>query len=187
MQIFKKILFGLVGLIVLLAVISQFLPGQVHVEREVTINAAPEAVFVHINNFRKFNEWSPWAPRDPEAKYVFDGPEDGVGARMTWTSDHPQVGSGTQEIIESAPYSLVRTSLDFGQDGQAVAFFNISAQDAGSKVVWGFDSDLGRNPIARFMGLKFDDWIGADYAAGLANLKVLVEAGAQMDGSQEMP
>lgn len=186
MQILKKILFGLVGLIVLLAVISQFLPGQVHVERTVTINAAPEAVFVHINNFRNFNQWSPWAPRDPEVKYVFDGPDDGVGARMTWVSDHPQVGSGTQEIIESVPYTRLRTALDFGPDGQAVAFFNLSAEGSGTKVAWGFDIDLGRNPVARFMGLKFDDWIGADYEAGLANLKVLVEAGEQMDGQQGM-
>ena len=45
----------------------------------------------------------------------------------------------------------------------------------GTKITWGFDSDLGMNPIARWMGLMFDSWIGADYETGLANLKNLVE------------
>jgi len=186
MQILKKVLLAIVGLIVLLAVVSQFLPGQVHVTRTVTIHAAPEAVFGQINNYRNFNKWSPWSSRDPEVKYVFDGPDEGVGARMTWVSDHPQVGSGTQEIIESVPYTRLRTMLDFGEDGQPVAFFNLSAEGESTRVEWGFDMELGRNPIVRFMGLKFDDWIGADYAEGLDNLKVLVEAGEQTDAQQGM-
>jgi effector-binding domain-containing protein len=34
------------------------------------------------------------------------------------------------------------------------------------------------NPIARYMGLMFDSWIGKDYDAGIANLKRVVEAQA---------
>jgi hypothetical protein len=31
------------------------------------------------------------------------------------------------------------------------------------------------NPMARWMGLMFDRWIGADYEAGLAKLKQVAE------------
>jgi len=44
-------------------------------------------------------------------------------------------------------------------------------------VKWGFATDMGMNPIARWMGLMMDRWVGADYQKGLARLKDLVEAG----------
>jgi hypothetical protein len=42
-------------------------------------------------------------------------------------------------------------------------------------VTWGFDCDLGTNPIMRYVGLMFDQWIGADYEKGLAKLKEVME------------
>ena len=37
--------------------------------------------------------------------------------------------------------------------------------------------DLGNNPIARYVGLMFDKWIGGDYEKGLARLKQVMEQG----------
>ena len=42
-------------------------------------------------------------------------------------------------------------------------------------MTWGFESDLGMNPMARWMGLMMDSLVGGDYEQGLANLKDLVE------------
>ncbi|MFC6979008.1 hypothetical protein [Microbulbifer taiwanensis] len=36
---------------------------------------------------------------------------------MSWSSDNPNVGSGSQTITASEPDSLVRTELDFGDQG----------------------------------------------------------------------
>lgn len=41
---------------------------------------------------------------------------------------------------------------------------------------WGFDTDLGMNPIARYFGLVMDSMLGADYEKGLAKLKQVCEA-----------
>ena len=95
---------------------------------------------------------------------------------MYWTSEHPQVGTGSQEIIESETNELVRTRLDFGAQGEAYASFNLLPEATATTVVWGFTTDFGMDLVGRYMGVMFDSWIGADYEEGLANLKKIAEA-----------
>ncbi len=176
MKIVKIIGGVVVALIVLFVGIGFALPQHVKVERDITIDAPPEAVFAKINSFKHFNEWSPWAKRDPNTKYTYSGPETGVGAKMEWSGDPDKVGSGTQEIIESRPNEFVKNSLDFGEQGKGEAYFKLEPVDGKTKVTWGLDSDMGSNPIGRWFGLAMDGMIGADYEEGLGDLKKLVES-----------
>jgi effector-binding domain-containing protein len=112
---------------------------------------------------------------------TLDGPPQGVGAKISWKSEGE--GSGTQEIIESEPFSRVKTKLDFGDQGTAFATFNLESAEGGTKVTWSFETDVGMNPVMRYMGLMFDAWVGKDYEEGLANLKALVEEQAKSDTS----
>ena len=175
MGLLKKIGLGVGGVVVLLVVVGFVLPRNVEVSRSVTIAASPEEVFPYVNSLKKFNEWSPWADYDPDTKYVFSGPESGKGMRVEWTSEEDNVGAGSQEIIESVENELVRTSLDFGMQGTAVAQFTLKQTDDGTEITWGFVSDMGTNPMGRYMGLLMDKWVGGDYERGLARLKDLVE------------
>ena len=61
--------------------------------------------------------------------------------------------------------------------GSANAKFVLAAKNGGTEVEWGFVSDMGMNPIGRWMGLMMDSWIGADYERGLSKLKEIAEAG----------
>jgi len=89
------------------------------------------------------------------------------------------VGSGSQEIIVSEPPHHLQTALDFGEHGTAVAFFDLEPADGGgTHVTWGFDTDMGMNPIGRYMGLMMDKFVGGDYERGLSNLRDLVESEA---------
>lgn len=161
--------------VVVLIAIAYILPGEVRVERETVIEVAPAEVFKLVNGFENFNQWSPWYERDPNGDYQIEGPTAGVGARMTWASDKPDVGSGSQEIVESVQDKLVRTKLDFGDMGNANASFQLEPSGDHTKIVWGFDTELGLNPVSRYFGLMFERWIGPDYEYGLAKLKDLAE------------
>jgi hypothetical protein len=59
-----------------------------------------------------------------------------------------------------------------------MAVWTIEPEGDGSRVTWAFDTDLGMNPMARYMGLAFERFIGPDYERGLAKLKQLAEAAA---------
>ena len=177
MRLIKRILGILVVLVIALVAISFVLPREVAVSRSVEIAAAPAAVFPHVNSLQKFSEWSPWSKIDPDMQVTYTGPEMGVGNKMEWTSEHPNVGNGAQVITASVENESVATELDFGPMGTADAQFLLAAKGEGTEVTWGFTTDLGMNPIARWMGLMMDDWIGADYERGLTALKEIAEAG----------
>jgi uncharacterized protein YndB with AHSA1/START domain len=175
MRIVGRLILVLLAVIVLLAAISFLLPREVRVTRSVTIDAPPEAVFPHVNSLQRFVEWSPWQGYDPAMAQTFSGPEAGVGNRMEWTSEDERVGSGSQEITVSVPNERVETALDFGGMG-GTATLALAPVGAGTEVTWGLDSDMGMNPVGRFMGLMMDRWVGGDYERGLLQLKAQVEA-----------
>ncbi len=182
MKVLKRILLGLATIVVILAVISLFLPKDVTVERSITMRGEASDVFAYVNSLKNFNEWSPWALRDPDLEPVFTGPDEGVGAKMSWSSDVPGVGTGSQVIVESRTDEYVKVELDFGEEGNGIADFRILSEENRTRIVWGFETDLGYNPVARYMGLMFDAWIGDEYEIGLARLKLLVETGSVTSG-----
>ena len=187
---FSKFLYVIVIAFVLFLIVGLFLPRYVHVERDIEIDRPASTVFTLLNSYRTFASWSPWAERDPEAIYEFSGPESGVGARMSWSGDPRLVGTGWQEITESRPWSLIRTRLDFDQQGVAESYFQLDEIPSGVRVTWGFDTDLSGEQgflggfLARYFGLLFDKWIGTDYEQGLASLKAFAESLPDTDFSR---
>ena len=175
MRILKWIVGVIVVVVVLFAAVGMLLPREVAVARSITIDAPPDAVFPHVNSLKATEAWSPWLSRDPETALSYEGPGEGVGSKMSWSSEHPNVGVGTQEIITSDTNKLVETALDFGDMGTAKAHFVLEEEGNGTKITWGFTSDNGYNPMMRWMGLMMDSWVGGDYEQGLVNLKELVE------------
>lgn len=174
-----RILKWLLGIIVALAVIffagGFLLPKDVAVARSIEIDAPADEIFPYVNSLKAGADWSPWLSRDPEVQLVYSGPDEGVGAKLDWTSEHPQVGNGSQAISLSEQNSKVVTELDFGDMGNAVAQFNLVESGGKTTVTWDFATDMGSNPMGRWMGLMMDTWVGGDYETGLANLKALVE------------
>lgn len=173
MKPLMRLLVGLAMLVVLLLGVSYALPSHITVARTVDINAPEAEVFPYLNSPRKFNEWSPWAARGKDMVYEFTGPESGKGAGMSWKSE--EFGEGTQEIIESEANKYIKVALDFGDQGGGTSYYRLAPRGAGTRVTWGFDTEIGNNPIMRWMGLMFDRWIGTDYEQGLARLKQVVE------------
>jgi hypothetical protein len=127
---FRKILIGLFGLIVLLVAIGFLLPRQVHVERAVVIDRPASLVFATVNSFQRFNEWSPWHELDPNMNVTMEGPRSGVGAKYSWTGND-KVGTGVQTISESIENQSVTNDLDFGDMGLAKAQLKLTPQDGG--------------------------------------------------------
>ncbi len=170
-----SVFYTLLGLFLVFVAGGFVLPDKAHVSRSALINAEPEKVFAVISDLRQSQAWSPWFALDPQMSVTFEGDGPGVGQKMTWSSQHPNVGSGSQQTIGFVANKQVVVALDFGEMGQATGTMNLAGQDGGTKVDWAFDAPL-RNIIERWFGLVFDRMIGPDFEKGLANLKAYVEA-----------
>ena len=94
-----------VGLLLIVAIAAAYLlPRHVRVERSATIAATQATLFTVLNSFTHFNKWSPWFELDPAAKYTYEGPGAGVGAKLSWVGNPQTLGSGSQVITASEPY-----------------------------------------------------------------------------------
>lgn len=182
MRLIKNLLLFIVLAAVLLILIGFLLPQEIAVVRTTKIEAPAAKIFPHINDFRKFQAWSPWAKIDPEGtKVTYEGPDSGVGHKVIWSSDNHEVGKGSQEIVESVADGHVKTLLDFREHGKANAVVRLTPDGSGTTVSWGFTSDLGANPIARWMGLMIGPMVGEKYDEGLASLKTIIQSLPETD------
>ncbi|GAB4519716.1 MAG: K(+)-transporting ATPase subunit F [Parvularculaceae bacterium] len=184
-----QILLWVLGVAAVLAaaaiIVGHMMPRRIKVSRSAVIDAPAERIFSLISDYKEFNRWSPWAEKDPNTVYDYDGEAGQIGHRMSWKSDHKHVGSGAQEIMLAEAPSRLRVKLDFGKQGTAEAQFDLKPAGAGGvEVTWTLDADmdasgklLGVIPVGRFMGPMMDKWVGADYEAGLAKLKTVAESG----------
>lgn len=178
MKIVKIIIQVVVGLMVVLAVIGWFLPSESFLYRETTINAPAERIHEVLNDMTKMSQWSPWHEIDPEGtKYVFEGPQSGVGSTMKWESDHKDVGTGSQKIIESSVPNKVKTEMYFGgSKDPAYATYTITSNGNSCLVKWDFEADFGSNPFMHYIPLMMESQLGPSYEKGLSNLKALIES-----------
>lgn len=176
MKIIKYFIFLVVTVVVLIAVGGIFLPSSTEVERSIFIEQQPDTVFDQINTMKNFNAWSPWYKKDPSMRVRLSGAESGVGAKVSWSSQNPSIGEGSQTILSSTPHKNVTTLLQLGAVGTAEASINITPNDTGSFVNWGFTAQHEFNLVSRYIGLAMDHLVGADFEEGLRLLKAQAES-----------
>lgn len=155
-----------------------YLPNDFRIERSTTISAAPHEIFEHVNDFHRWDAWSPWAKLDPAAKNSFEGPDSGTGAIFRWAGNS-QVGVGSMTITASVPHELVRMRLDFEQPMQdtSTADFVFLPQGDQTEVKWAmFGQYNGFFGKAMCKLMNMDKMVGGQFEAGLANMKRVAEA-----------
>lgn len=173
---FKIIVLVIVAAIAIVLIYAAMQPDTFRIERSTVINAAPEKVFVQINDLHNWKAWSAWEKKDLSMKRIFSGTAAGVGAVYAWDGDK-NVGKGSMEIIESIPNSKVQLKLDFLSPMEAhhMADLVLQPQGSGTQLVWGM---YGKQPfMGKVMGLfiNIDKMIGKDFEDSLAGLKQVVE------------
>lgn len=172
----KKILLAVLILIACVLLYAATRPDSMHIERTAVVNAPPEKIFPHINDFKQWTAWSPFEKLDPDMKKTYSGAERGRGAVYEWAGNS-QAGQGRMEITDSVEPSRVRIKLDFIApfEGHNVAEFKLAPQGNATAVTWTMDGPSSY--IAKIMGIfvNMDTMIGSEFDSGLATLKAIAE------------
>lgn len=175
MKWLRRILIGVVAILLLFAAVGLALPSRFSVERSATIAAPAEKVYPLIAAPEQWKRWSAWNARDPNMQVEYSGPAAGVGARWSWRSDSE--GNGAMEFTEAVAGQRVTYRLSFPDFGmESTGQLRIEPQAGGVRVRWSNEGDMGASPVNRWFGLFMDRLVGPDFEAGLANLKRLAEA-----------
>lgn len=172
----KKIAIGLAVVIVAILAYAATRPDTFRVERTATIQAPPEKIYPHIEDFRRWTAWSPFETLDPDMKRTYGGAPRGEGATYAWEGN-ADAGSGRMQIREATPSSLVRIDLEFTAPFAArnVAEFTLEPAGDATHVTWALS---GPNPfLSKVLGvfMSMDRMIGGAFETGLASLKRVAE------------
>lgn len=171
------ILILIVVAVIIVLVIAARQPADFRITRTGIISAPASAIFPHVNNLQNWEAWSPWAKLDPNAKNAFEGPSEGVGAKMSWAGNN-KVGIGSMTITESRPNDFIQFRLEFQKPMQATntAEFAFKSEGDQTTVTWTMTGT--NNFMGKVMGLimNCDKMVGGQFAQGLASLKAVVEA-----------
>src|SRR5260221_7281512 len=172
----KKVILGILAVIVLIIVgfcaIVAMQPADYTVSRSTTVNAPPEKVFEQVNDFHKWDGWSPWAKLDPAMKATYSGPESGMGASYAWVGNN-DVGEGKMTIAESHPSQHIKINLEFIKPFQATNITEFMFKPDGDKTTVTWTMSGHNNFVGKAFGLmmNMDKTIGGDFEKGLAQMK----------------
>lgn len=175
MKLIKKILLGLVAVIIVFLILVAMRPADFRVERSATIAASPDALFEQVNDHRKFAVWNPWLKLDPNVKNTYSGPDSGVGAVCSWDGDN-NIGAGSSTIIESKPGELVRQRMDWKRPMEGTSTVDFTFKPEGDKTVvtWAMYGKNGFMGKAVSVFMDCDKMIGPKFEEGLAELGKVV-------------
>jgi uncharacterized protein YndB with AHSA1/START domain len=172
----KKTGLAIVMLIAAVLIIAATRPGSFHVQRAIVIKAPPEKVFALINDFRKWESWSPWERMDPAMTRTLSGAAAGRGAVYEWEGNG-DVGQGRMEITDAVAPSRIAIGIDFLKPMEAhnTIDFVLARNEGSTNVTWsmhGTHSFVGKL-FSLFMSM--DAMVGGDFEKGLANMKAAAE------------
>ena len=177
MKILRIVLLVLVIAVVGVLAVAATKPDHYHVERSATISAAPAVVFTQVNDFHRWDAWSPWEKLDPAMKRTFTGPESGKDASYAWVGND-KVGEWRMTIVESQPGARVDIRLEFIKPWTETcqAAFALAPEGEATKVTWGMDGT--HNYVSKIfcVFMDMDKMIGTDFEKGLAQLKTVAES-----------
>jgi uncharacterized protein YndB with AHSA1/START domain len=149
-----------------------FQPDDYRLTRSTTIMAPAATIFPRVNDLRQWEDWSPWAKLDPNAKISFEGPPAGRSAMFHW-SGNDKVGAGTMTITDSKPNERIATRTDFIKpfEGSSDAEFIFSGTGDRTNVIW---TMTGRHTFiskAICLVMSMERTVGPEFEKGLAALK----------------
>ena len=151
-------------------------PDSFSVRRSAQIEAPPERIYPLIDDLTRWRAWSPWERKDPAMKRSFSGPPRGKGAAYAWDGNK-DVGQGRMEIADAAAPSRLTLKLDFVQPFEAhnQVDFTLERRGEATQVVWAMHGPMPFVSRVISVFIDMDRMIGADFEAGLTNLKAVAE------------
>lgn len=170
------ILFLIPLAIIVILYLASKQPDHFMVTRTGNISAPASLIFPHVNNLHNWETWSPWARLDPNAKNSFEGPEAGVGAKMSWAGNN-KVGEGSMTISESQASDFIRFKLEFQKPMKATNIAEFSFKPNGDQTAVTWTMSGTNNFMGKVMNLVMscDKMVGGQFEKGLASLKAQVE------------
>lgn len=171
----KKVLYVIIGIVVLYLILCLVGPKTCEVKRSITIKTNPETLKGLLGDLKFFQEkWSPWTELDPNMKTAYEGEAGKPGHKYSWEGNS-DVGKGTLEILKMEGDSVIQ-NLHFDGMGDSRVYLVAAKANDGTEMTWGINMEFGFFGRGMMLFMNMDKMMGADFEKGLSKLKTEVES-----------
>ena len=178
MKILKIIGIGIALLIALIVVVTLVTGTEFEVERSVVIDKPSDEVFEFVRYLENQNSYSVWVQRDPGIRIEYRGTDGSIGAVSAWEGNE-EAGRGEQEIVGMFEGERIELELRFFEPFESTSYVFKSTEPISenqTSVTWGMSGSMPRPLNLMLLFYNMGELIGADYEAGLNNLKTILES-----------
>lgn len=130
----KYFVFLLLAAVIAVAIYGAVLKSDYEFQRSRIIKAPAEVIFEQVNDFKTWENWSPWLEKDPTMVTSYKDTASGVGATYNWKGKDE---SGFIKTISTTPNKEIMQQIDFGKGHVAEVYWNFNEVDEGTEVTWG--------------------------------------------------
>ena len=168
MRVIKLALLSFFFLLILITLISLFIPSTVRISRAVNVYADPSQVLVPVRNLQQWTQWYPGLKTLPPGKIQFSN-ESGKPVMTI---------PGSTVIINTANDQRVLADLIGAKGKKIVNGFNAITHNQSDSVTlqWYMDFDLKWYPWEKFGSMLYEKMYGATMEQGLSNLEHLIDS-----------
>lgn len=161
------------------------LPSSRHLTERIETNRKLTIVYDTVNSFRTFKNWNAIALRDPRMQLTLSGPEAGVGAKITYSSQEKSIGSGSWEIVKSQQDKMVGIRIEDptrGSDKRTAYFLRPTGRNNRNvEIIQTYDVNYGWNIFGRYAGLYVTRHVGDDMKLSLSRLVTMLASIPNVD------
>ena len=175
----KKILIILAAILALPLLIAAFVKKDFGVERSVVIDKPVTEVFDYVSKLRNQVNYDVWSKIDPEMVPTYKGEDGTVGFEYSWTSEHPNVGNGSQTITQVIAGERIDHVLHFMSPFESTADSWMETQSIGdnqTELTWGFTTRVAYPMNLMLAMMDMEGALAKDYDTGLSNLQALMNS-----------
>ena len=157
-----EIIVALVIVFVLAVVGAVFLPSHRHIERSAEVSSPARQIYDVVDGFRTFPSWNALRAYDSRVQLNFDGPAQGAGAKVNWTSKDDRIANGSYTIAATpAPVQDSQVTWDVvnpwrGNDKHFTIDIVPATNGKTSRITMGYDVDYGWDLYGRYTGMYLD-------------------------------
>lgn len=176
MKIMKKILLGIVILIVLVLLIAAFTKKSYTIKREVVIMKPAIEVYDYVRFNKNQVDYNSWYKMDPATKIELRGTDGEVGSIWAWDSE--LTGKGEQQIKALSAGSKIDYEITFIKPfaGKAESTVLFEKKDSlQTRMVNTFSSSTPYPMNIMLLFMDMDKMIGTEIQNGLNNIKANME------------
>lgn len=174
----KKIIYALLGLILIYIVTCFFGPKQLDVTTSQTIAGSPAQVYGQIIDYRNWPNWSKWIKEDTAMTLTYDKSSTDVGGGYSWSSK--KSGSGSMKTTEAVPNTTMKADLKFSDyNSTNKIIIDLKPVDNQTLVTWSMKDEKQFPFFLRGMMLfmNMNGAIKKDFDKGLSNLNDYIKSG----------